>query len=50
MDAEAKAEIPAKVGAGIPSETPLRMVTLRLEEMGAPFIVFNQRQFANCEI
>ncbi len=35
---------------GIPSETPLRMVTSRLEEMGAPFVLFNQRQFANCDI
>jgi hypothetical protein len=35
---------------GIPSETPLRMVTTRLEEMGAPFIMFNQREFAQCEI
>lgn len=35
---------------GIPSETPLRMVTSRLEEMGAPFLLLNQRQFAQCEI
>jgi glutathione synthase/RimK-type ligase-like ATP-grasp enzyme len=35
---------------GIPSETPLRMVTSRLEEMGAPFVMFNQREFADCEI
>jgi glutathione synthase/RimK-type ligase-like ATP-grasp enzyme len=35
---------------GIPSETPLRMVTSRLEEIGAPFVLFNQREFANCEI
>ncbi|HMD17730.1 MAG TPA: ATP-grasp domain-containing protein [Terriglobales bacterium] len=35
---------------GIPSETPLRMVTSRLEETGTPFVVFNQREFANCEI
>ena len=34
---------------GIPSETPLRMVTSRLEEIGAPFVLFNQREFANCE-
>jgi hypothetical protein len=35
---------------GIPSETPLRMVTSRLEEMGAPFVLFNQRAFADSEI
>lgn len=35
---------------GIPSETPLRMVTSRLEEMGAPFVMLNQRKFADCEI
>jgi hypothetical protein len=35
---------------GIPSETPLRMVTSRLEEQGAPFVLFNQREFAGCEI
>jgi glutathione synthase/RimK-type ligase-like ATP-grasp enzyme len=35
---------------GIPSETPLRMVTSRLEELGAPFVLFNQREFANSEI
>ena len=35
---------------GIPSELPLRMVTSRLEEMEAPFVLFNQREFANCEI
>jgi hypothetical protein len=35
---------------GIPSETPLRMVTSRLEAMRAPFLMFNQRDFANCEI
>ena len=35
---------------GIPSETPLRMVTSRLEEVGIPFVLFNQREFANCEI
>jgi hypothetical protein len=35
---------------GIPSETPLRMVISRLEEMGAPFVVFNQRHFANCDM
>jgi glutathione synthase/RimK-type ligase-like ATP-grasp enzyme len=35
---------------GIPSESPLRMVTSRLEEVGVPFLMFNQREFANCEI
>jgi glutathione synthase/RimK-type ligase-like ATP-grasp enzyme len=35
---------------GIPSETPLRMVTSRLEELGASFVLFNQREFASCEI
>jgi hypothetical protein len=35
---------------GIPSETPLRMVTSRLDEQGASFVLFNQREFANCEI
>lgn len=35
---------------GIPSETPLRMVTSRLEELGVPFVLFNQREFANCEM
>lgn len=35
---------------GIPSETPLRMVTSSLEEMGAAFVLFNQRRFAGCDI
>lgn len=35
---------------GIPSETPLRMVTSRLDEIGAPFVLLNQRKFADCEI
>lgn len=35
---------------GIPSETPLRLVTSRLEEMGAPFVMLNQREFASCEV
>ncbi|MFZ0685865.1 MAG: ATP-grasp domain-containing protein [Terriglobales bacterium] len=35
---------------GIPSETPLRMVTARLDEMGVPFVMFNQRQFADCDV
>jgi len=35
---------------GIPSETPLRLVTSGLREIGADFVLFNQRQFADCEI
>jgi len=35
---------------GIPSETPLRMVIDRLKEIGADFVVFNQRKFADCDI
>jgi glutathione synthase/RimK-type ligase-like ATP-grasp enzyme len=35
---------------GIPSETPLRLVASRLEDMDAPFVMLNQREFANCEI
>jgi len=35
---------------GIPSETPLRMVTSRVEEVGAPYVMLNQRRFAECEI
>jgi hypothetical protein len=35
---------------GIPSETPLRIVTSRLEELDAPFVLFNQREVAKCEI
>ncbi len=35
---------------GIPSETPLRLVTSRLEETGAPFVMLNQRKFANCDL
>ncbi len=35
---------------GIPSETPLRMVTAHLEDIGAPFVLFNQRKFADCDI
>jgi glutathione synthase/RimK-type ligase-like ATP-grasp enzyme len=35
---------------GIPSETPLHMVTSALEELGAPFVIFNQRQFADCDV
>ena len=32
---------------GIPTESPLAMVTSALEELGAPFRVFNQRRFAD---
>lgn len=35
---------------GIPSESPLRMVTNRLDEMGAEYVFFNQRQFAESDI
>jgi glutathione synthase/RimK-type ligase-like ATP-grasp enzyme len=35
---------------GIPSETMLRAVTAKLEEMEAPFVVFNQREFADSAI
>jgi len=35
---------------GIPSETPLRMVISRLEDMGAQFVLLNQRKFADCDI
>jgi hypothetical protein len=35
---------------GIPSETPLRLVTDRLRAMGAEFVLFNQRETANCDI
>ncbi|MGH8914592.1 MAG: ATP-grasp domain-containing protein, partial [Acidimicrobiia bacterium] len=31
---------------GIPSETPLAMVAQQLTELGAPFVIFNQRRFA----
>ncbi|MGH7500751.1 MAG: ATP-grasp domain-containing protein [Longimicrobiales bacterium] len=31
---------------GIPSEEPLRLVMDRLEENGAPYLLFNQRRFA----
>jgi hypothetical protein len=33
---------------GIPSETPLRMVTSNLDRLGTPYVVFNQRDFAKC--
>lgn len=35
---------------GIPSESPLRMVTARLEEMEAEFVMLNQRKFAECDV
>lgn len=35
---------------GIPSETPLRMVTDRLSSSGAKFVMLNQRDFENCDI
>ena len=35
---------------GIPSETPLRMVTDRLENRDANFLLLNQRDFASCSI
>ncbi|MGA8200064.1 MAG: ATP-grasp domain-containing protein [Candidatus Sulfotelmatobacter sp.] len=35
---------------GIPSETPLRMVTSNLEKIGAQFILLNQREFPNCQL
>ena len=35
---------------GIPSETPLRLVTNSLREIGAEFVMFNQRETANCDI
>ena len=35
---------------GIPSETPLRMVTSNLEKIGAQFILLNQREFPKCQL
>jgi glutathione synthase/RimK-type ligase-like ATP-grasp enzyme len=35
---------------GIPSETPLRMVTDRLDDRNADYILLNQRNFADCSI
>ena len=35
---------------GIPSETPLRMVRERLDDLGARYVLFNQRDFANSRI
>ena len=35
---------------GIPSETPLRLVARLAQEQDAAFVIFNQRDFANCAI
>lgn len=35
---------------GIPSETPMQLVRTCLEEMNASFVMFNQREFAECDI
>jgi hypothetical protein len=35
---------------GIPSEKPMRVVRERLEALGAPAVMFNQRQFASSEV
>jgi glutathione synthase/RimK-type ligase-like ATP-grasp enzyme len=35
---------------GIPSEPPLALVCERLEGMGVPYVMFNQRQFSSAEI
>ena len=35
---------------GIPTETPLQMVASRLEDAGADFVLFNQREFERCDI
>jgi RimK-like ATP-grasp domain len=35
---------------GIPSETPLDMVRRRLDSLGAEYVIFNQREFAQSEI
>jgi len=35
---------------GIPSESPMRMVIDRLTASGADFVVFNQRDFAQCAL
>ncbi len=36
--------------SGIPSETPLRLVTKQLKELGSKFVFFNQREFDSCAI
>jgi glutathione synthase/RimK-type ligase-like ATP-grasp enzyme len=35
---------------GIPSEKPMRLVRERLEALGAPAVMFNQREFARSEL
>ena len=35
---------------GIPSETPLRLVVERIESGDVPYLMLNQRQFADCDI
>ena len=35
---------------GIPSESPLRMVIARLEDMHADFVLLNQRESLNCDL
>jgi hypothetical protein len=35
---------------GIPTETPLAMVRAQLDELGAPYVLFNQRRFAEAEV
>lgn len=35
---------------GIPSETPLAMVREQLDKLNAPYVLFNQRQFASMEM
>lgn len=35
---------------GIPSEAPLRMISSRLEEIGAEFVLLNQRDFAKYDL
>lgn len=35
---------------GIPSEAPLRMITSRVSEINAEFVLFNQRDFAQCDL
>ena len=35
---------------GIPSESPLRMVASRLEEIGAEFVLLNQRDFVRSDV
>jgi glutathione synthase/RimK-type ligase-like ATP-grasp enzyme len=35
---------------GIRSETPMRLLTARLDEMHEPFVLFHQRDFAACDL